>query len=90
MNCRTVKVAQFYGIDINDFAIKVLKICFLLAELQLSGEILDISVLDKNIITANALRIDWNELKQNKKWRYTMEENLKDKLLSKKEHIDCD
>ena len=70
MNCRTVKVAQFYGIDINDFAIKVLKICFLLAELQLSGEILDISVLDKNIITSNALRMDWNELLPNKKCSY--------------------
>lgn len=70
MNCRTVKVAQFYGIDINDFAIKVLKICFLLAELQLSGEILDISALDKNIITANALRIDWNGLLPNKKCSY--------------------
>ena len=70
MNCRAVKVAQFYGIDINDFAIKVLKICFLLAELQLSGEIIDISVLDKNIIAANALRIDWNELLPNKKCSY--------------------
>ena len=70
MNCRAVKVAQFYGIDINDFAIKVLKICFLLAELQLSGEILDISALDKNIITANALRMDWNELLPNKKCSY--------------------
>ena len=70
MNCRDVKVAQFYGIDINDFAIKVLKICFLLAELQLSGEILDISALDKNIITANALRIDWNKLLPSKKCSY--------------------
>ena len=70
MNCRAVKVAQFYGIDINKFAIKVLKICFLLAELQLSGEILDISALDKNIITANALRMDWNELLPNKKCSY--------------------
>ena len=70
MNCRAVKVAQFYGIDINKFAIKVLKICFLLAELQLSGEILDISALDKNIITANALRIDWNKLLPSKKCSY--------------------
>lgn len=70
MNCRTVKVAQFYGIDINEFAIKVLKICFLLAELQLSGEILDISALDKNIIASNALGMDWNELLPNKKCSY--------------------
>ena len=70
MNCRAVKVAQFYGIDINDFAIKVLKICFLLAELQISGEILDISALDKNIIASNALGMDWNELLPNKKCSY--------------------
>ena len=70
MNCRVVKVAQFYGIDINVFAIKVLKICFLLAELQLSGETIDISALDKNIITANALRMDWNELLPNKECNY--------------------
>lgn len=70
MNCRTVKVAQFYGIDINELAIKVLKICFLLAELQISGEILDISALDKNIIASNALRMDWNELLANKRCSY--------------------
>lgn len=70
MNCRAVKVAQFYGIDINDFAIKVLKICFLLAELQLSGEILDISASGKNIIAANALRMDWNTLLPSQKCSY--------------------
>ena len=49
---------------------KVLKTGFLLAELKLSGKSIDISVLDKNIITANALRMDWNELLPSKKCSY--------------------
>lgn len=70
MNYRTVKVGQFYGIDINIFAVKVLKVCFLLAELKMSENLIDISFLDKNIITANALRMDWNELLPNKRCSY--------------------
>ena len=48
----------------------MLKTGFLLAELKLSGKSIDISVLDKNIITANALRMDWNELLPSKKCSY--------------------
>ena len=65
-----IKPAQFFGIEINHFAVKVLKVCFLLIELKMSGKLIDISVLDKNIITANALRMDWNELLPNKKCSY--------------------
>ena len=65
-----IKPAQFLGIEINPFAVKVLKVCFLLIELKISGKLIDISVLDKNIITANALRMDWNKLLPNKKCSY--------------------
>ena len=65
-----IKPAQFFGIEINLFAVKVLKVCFLLIELKMSGKLIDISVLDKNIITANALRMDWNGLLPNKKCSY--------------------
>ena len=65
-----IKPAQFFGIEINPFAVKVLKVCFLLIELKISGKLIDISVLDKNIIAANALRMDWNELLPNKKCSY--------------------
>lgn len=65
-----IKPAQFFGIEINPFAVKVLKVCFLLIELKMSGKLIDISVLDKNIITANALRMDWNGLLPNKKCSY--------------------
>ena len=65
-----IKPAQFFGIEINPFAVKVLKVCFLLIELKISGKLIDISVLGKNIIAANALRMDWNELLPNKKCSY--------------------
>ena len=70
MHLIKIKPSQFFGIEINHFAVKVLKVCFLLIELKISGKLIDISVLDKNIITANALRMDWNELLPNKKCRY--------------------
>ena len=65
-----IKPAQFFGIEINTFAVKVLKVCFLLAELKISRKLIDIRVLDKNIITANALRIDWNKLLPSKNCSY--------------------
>ena len=39
-----IKPAQFFGIEINSFAVKVLKVCFLLIELKMSGKLIDISV----------------------------------------------
>ena len=70
MHLTKIKPAQFFGIEINTFAVRVLKVCFLLAELKISRKLIDISVLDNNIITANALRMDWNELLPNKSCSY--------------------
>lgn len=70
MHLAKIRPAQFFGIEINTFAVKVLKVCFLLAELKISRKLIDISVLDNNIITANALRMDWNELLPSKKCSY--------------------
>lgn len=70
MHLAKIRPAQFFGIEINTFAVKVLKVCFLLAELKISGKLIDISVLDNDIITANALRIDWNKLLPSKKCSY--------------------
>lgn len=70
MHLAKIRPAQFFGIEINTFAVKVLKACFLLAELKISRKLIDISVLDNNIITANALRMDWNELLPSKKCSY--------------------
>lgn len=70
MHLAKIRSAQFFGIEINTFAVKVLKVCFLLAELKISGKLIDISVLDNDIITANALRIDWNKMLPSKKCSY--------------------
>lgn len=70
MQLPKVKISQFYGIELNSFAVKVLKVSFLLAELQLTGQIVDINDLEKHILTANALRMDWNDLLANKDCNY--------------------
>ena len=66
-----VQVRQFYGIEINDFAVEVAKTALWIAELQMleaTREILH-TWLDPlplknnaNIHCANALRLDWNEV----------------------------
>ena len=66
-----VSISQFHGIEINDFAVTVGKTALWIAESQMLKETEDIvlTTLDflplktnANIVEANALRIDWNEV----------------------------
>ena len=63
-----VSIAQFYGIEINDFAVTVAKTALWIAESQMLKRTEDIVHLELdflplksyvNIVEANALRIDW-------------------------------
>lgn len=79
-----VSIQQFYGIEINDFAVKVAKTALWIAEAQMWTEtkkiissftnISDFLPLETydNIIEENALRIDWNEIISNTKCNYIM------------------
>lgn len=66
-----VKIDQFYGIEINDFAVAVAKTALWIAEEQMMDVTQEIlfTVLDflplssnDNIHEGNALRMDWNEV----------------------------
>lgn len=76
-----VSINQFYGIEINDFAVSVAKTALWIAESQMMKETEDIVNVDldflplhnyDNIIEANALRIDWNDVIPNRKLNYIM------------------
>lgn len=64
-----IRLAQFYGIEINDFAVRVAQTALWIAQLQANNEtdmMLDASIQDfplfdsANIVEDNALRRDWN------------------------------
>lgn len=66
-----VSIDQFYGIEINDFAVAVSKTALWIAEEQMMDVTQEILVMpldflpltsNDNIIQANALRFDWNDL----------------------------
>lgn len=76
-----VSISQFYGIEINDFAVTVAKTALWIAESQMMKETENILHLNldflplksyTNIIEANALRIDWNEVIPNEECNYIM------------------
>jgi len=79
-----VSIQQFYGIEINDFAVKVAKTALWIAESQMFQETKEIlySIADvsdflpletyENIHEANALRIDWNDVIKNTECNYIM------------------
>lgn len=79
-----VSIQQFYGIEINDFAVKVAKTALWIAEAQMWNEtkkiissftnISDFLPLETydNIVESNALKIDWNEVIPNTKCSYIM------------------
>lgn len=79
-----VSIQQFYGIEVNDFAVKVAKTALWIAEAQMWTEtkkiissftnISDFLPLETydNIIEGNALKIDWNEVISNTKCSYIM------------------
>ncbi|MBP3784456.1 MAG: methylase [Butyrivibrio sp.] len=66
-----VSISQFYGIEINDFAVTVGKTALWIAESQMMKETEDIISMsldflplktNANIHEGNALKIDWNEI----------------------------
>lgn len=76
-----VKIDQFYGIEINDYAVAVAKTALWIAENQMMQKTADIvhSRLDflplttnACIIEGNALRIDWNEVVDKNELNYIM------------------
>lgn len=76
-----VSIGQFYGIEINDFAVTVAKTALWIAESQMMKETEDIvhASLDflplksyANITEGNALRMDWNEVAPKEKLNYIM------------------
>lgn len=83
-NTIKVSIQQFYGIEVNDFAVKVAKTALWIAEAQMWTEtkkiissftnISDFLPLETydNIVEENALIIDWNEIISNTKCNYIM------------------
>lgn len=76
-----VSISQFYGIEINDFAVTVAKAALWIAESQMMKETedivhfnLDFLPLKTNahIVEANALRINWREVITADKLNYIM------------------
>ncbi len=80
-NAIKVSIGQFYGIEINDFAVTVAKTALWIAESQMMKETEDIihTNLDflplksyANIVEGNALRIDWNDVVPKENLNYIM------------------
>lgn len=76
-----VSISQFYGIEINDFAVTVAKTALWIAESQMMKETEEILLMNldflplktnANIVEGNALRIDWEEVVPKDKLNYIM------------------
>ncbi|MDE5862565.1 MAG: methylase, partial [Ruminococcus sp.] len=76
-----VGINQFYGIEINDFAVTVAKTALWIAESQMMRETEEIIEHDldflplksyANIIEGNSLRLDWSEVVPKEKLSYIM------------------
>ena len=76
-----VSIGQFYGIEINDFAVAVAKTALWIAESQMMKETMDIVHRDlnflplksyANITEGNALRLDWESVVPKYKLNYIM------------------
>lgn len=79
-----VSIQQFYGIEINDFAVSVARTALWIEEAQMFAKTQSIVINNKkldnflplesydNILEANALSVDWNEVISNKKCNYIM------------------
>ena len=76
-----VSITQFYGIEINDFAVAVAKTALWIAESQMMRQTEDIvhQVLDflplktqAGIVEGNALRMDWNRVVPREQLSYIM------------------
>ncbi len=80
-NVIKVSIGQFYGIEINDFAVTVAKTALWIAESQMLKQTEDIIHMNldflplksyANIVEANALRIDWEDVVPKHKLNYIM------------------
>ena len=77
-----VGIGQFYGIEINDFAVKVAQTALWIAEAQMMHETEDIigrtidflplKSYNDNIVRGNSLRIDWESVVPKDKLSYIM------------------
>ena len=76
-----VSISQFYGIEINDFAVTVARTALWIAENQMLKETEDIVHMQLDFLPlktaahireANALRIDWNDVVDKSKLSYIM------------------
>ena len=76
-----VSIGQFYGIEINDFAVTVAMTALWIAESQMMRETEDIVKFDldflplkshANIVEGNALRLDWESVVPKDKLNYIM------------------
>ena len=76
-----VSISQFYGIEINDFAVTVAKTALWIAESQMMKETEGIVLMNldflplktnANIVEGNALRMDWNDVIPNYKLSFLM------------------
>ncbi|MCH5279495.1 MAG: class I SAM-dependent DNA methyltransferase [Christensenellaceae bacterium] len=76
-----VSIGQFYGIEINDFAVTVAKTALWIAESQMMKETEDVVHMpldflplktDAHIVEGNALRLDWESIAPKDKLNYIM------------------
>lgn len=76
-----VSISQFYGIEINDFAVTVAKTALWIAESQMMKETENILHLNldflplksyTNIVEGNSLRLDWNDVIPKEELNYIM------------------
>lgn len=76
-----VSIGQFYGIEINDFAVTVAKTALWIAESQMMKETEEIVRMhleflpltsNANIVEGNALRVDWESVVPKDKLNYIM------------------
>ncbi len=76
-----VSIGQFYGIEINDFAVTVAKTALWIAESQMMKETEEIVQMNldflplksyANIVEGNALRVDWESVVPKDKLNYIM------------------
>lgn len=81
LNPIQVSIRQFYGIEINDFAVSVAKTALWIAEsqmLQATEDIIHLNLdflplkTNANIIEGNALRLDWEQVAPKEKLNYIM------------------
>ena len=80
-NVIQVSIGQFYGIEINDFAVTVAKTALWIAESQMMQETESLMQIDldflplksyANIVEGNALRIDWESVVPKDRVSYIM------------------